>query len=151
MKTAAKDFFSPNEQEDIKMAIMEAELDTSGEIRVHIENTLIGDNLDRAAFIFKKLKMDETAKRNGVLIYLAIQNRRFAIIGDSGINSVVPPNFWDDIKAAMVNHFREGKFSEGLIDAISRTGQQLKLHFPYKTGDKNELSDEISFGSGVEP
>lgn len=148
MKTTAKDFFSLNEQEDIRLAIMDAELDTSGEIRVHIENSLVGDNLDRAAFIFKKLKMDETAKRNGVLIYLAIENRRFAIIGDSGINSVVPPNFWDDIKAAMVNHFREGRFAEGLIDAITLTGQQLKLHFPYKTGDTNELSDEISFGSG---
>lgn len=146
MGTLAKDFFTPQEQEDIKLAIMDAELDTSGEIRVHIENTLTGDNLDRAAYLFRTLGMDKTARRNGVLIYLAIKNRRFAVIGDSGINKVVPENFWDDIKSAMLNQFREGNFADGLIEAIHRTGQQLKLHFPYEKGDVNELPDEISFG-----
>ena len=125
---------------------MNAELDTSGEIRIHIENTCSGEVLDRAAFVFKQLGMNKTARRNGVLIYLAVKNRRFAIIGDSGIHKVVPENYWDDIKAKMLNHFRENHFTEGLIEAISSTGMHLKTHFPHQLNDVNELPDEISFG-----
>jgi len=146
MGTAAIDFFSPQEKEDIQQAIMNAELDTSGEIRVHIENTFTGDVMDRAAYIFKQLGMDKTALRNGVLIYLAVKNRRFAVIGDSGIHKVVPENYWSDIKANMLNHFRENRFSDGLVEAIAATGRQLKKHFPHQRDDVNELTDEISFG-----
>jgi uncharacterized membrane protein len=146
MGTSAKDFFSLQEQEDIKLAIKNAELDTSGEIRVHIENKLNGDVLDRSAFVFKQLGMNKTELRNGVLIYLAVQNRRFAIIGDKGIHQVVPQNYWDDIKANMLNHFRENRFTDGLIEAIASTGNHLKKHFPHQRDDVNELSDEISFG-----
>jgi uncharacterized membrane protein len=146
MAIAAIDFFSKQEKEDIQQAIMNAELDTSGEIRVHIENTVAGDVMDRAAFIFKQLGMNKTEQRNGVLIYLAVKNRRFAIIGDSGIHKVVPENYWNDIKAGMLNHFRENRFTEGLIDAIISTGAQLKKHFPHQHNDVNELPDDISFG-----
>jgi uncharacterized membrane protein len=147
MATQARTFFSPQEKEDIQMAIRNAELDTSGEIRVHIENSCAGDVMDRAAWIFKKLDMHKTHLRNGVLIYLALRNRKFAIIGDLGINNLVPENFWEDIKAEMLNHFRQNQFGEGLIKAIGMTGTQLKKHFPYKTDDINELPDEISFGN----
>ena len=146
MGTAAKDFFTPQEQEDIKLAIMNAELDTSGEIRVHIENTVTGEVMDRAAYIFRTLGMNKTELRNGVLIYVAVRNRRLAIIGDSGIHSVVPENFWSDIKADMLNHFRENRFTDGLIEAIAATGIQLKKHFPHHSNDVNELPDDISFG-----
>ena len=146
MGKAATDFFSRQEKEDIKQAIMNAELDTSGEIRVHIENTFSGEVMDRAAFVFKQLGMNNTRLRNGVLIYLAVKNRRFAIIGDSGINKVVPENFWNDIKSNMLNHFRENRFTEGLIEAIAATGLHLKKHFPHQRDDVNELPDEISFG-----
>jgi uncharacterized membrane protein len=146
MGTAAIDFFSKNEKEEITQAIMNAELDTSGEIRVHIENTFTGDVMDRAAFVFKQLGMNKTEMRNGILIYLAVKNRRFAIIGDSGIHKVVPDNYWDDIKARMLNHFRENRFVDGLIEAITLTGDHLKMHFPRQRDDVNELSDEISFG-----
>lgn len=146
MGTTARDFFSDQEMEDIKLAIMSAELDTSGEIRVHIENTVKGDVLDRAAYIFHKLGMHATEQRNGVLIYLAIKNRRFAILGDLGINRVVPENFWDDIKADMLNHFRENRFTDGLVGAIRSAGIQLKKHFPRHRDDVNELPDDISFG-----
>lgn len=146
MGSTAQDFFSGTEQQAIKLAIENAELDTSGEIRVHIENTVSGDVLDRSAYLFTKLGMDKTARRNGVLIYLAVKNRRFAIIGDAGINQVVPENFWDDIKSQMLLHFREGKFADGLVRAINLAGIQLKKHFPYQKGDVNELSNEISFG-----
>jgi uncharacterized membrane protein len=142
----AKDFFSPAEQDDIHHAIQLSELDTSGEIRVHIEKNCPGEVLDRAAYIFKSLDMHKTKDRNGVLIYLAVNNRKFAIIGDAGINSVVPANFWDDIQSVMLNDFRKGEFTNGLCKAIQSTGEQLKQHFPYQKGDINELNDEISFG-----
>ena len=145
-KTSAKNFFSPEDREAIKQAIMNAELDTSGEIRVHIENTCKGDVLDRAAFIFEKLKIHQTKLRNGVLFYLAIKNRKFAVIGDAGINRVVPDDFWESLKAEMLNYFRDGKFTEGLIYGITRTGEYLRQFFPYQQDDVNELSDEISFG-----
>jgi uncharacterized membrane protein len=144
---SAKEFFTPEQKEDIKLAVMSAELDTSGEIRVHIENSCKGDVLDRAAWVFKELKMHETEKRNGVLIYLAIKNRRFAIIGDVGINQKTGDGFWDEIKLVMLNHFRDSRFTEGLTAAIGMTGEQLKKHFPYQRGDVNELDDEVSFGN----
>lgn len=146
MTKSARNYFSKQQKEDISIAIKSAELDTSGEIRVHIENKCPGDAKDRAANIFGKLKMHETELRNGVLFYLAVKNRKFAILGDAGINQVVPENFWDEIRDIMLNHFREGKFTDGLIEGITMAGAQLKKHFPYQTGDVNELSDEISFG-----
>ena len=141
----AKSFFSPDQQEDIRQAIMNAELDTSGEIRVHIENTCKGEVLDRALVIFNNLEMNKTENRNGVLIYLAVKNRKFAIIGDTAIHAAVTESFWDSIRNKMLNRFRENQFTEGLVEAILETGQQLKKHFPYKRDDVNELSDDISF------
>lgn len=143
----ARDFFTPDDQKAIMEAISAAERETSGEIRVHIENSFKGDVLDQASYLFKKLQMHKTAERNGVLIYLAIRNRQFAIIGDAGINAVVPEGFWDSIKEQMGNHFREGNFREGLIIGIRMSGQKLQEHFPCKKDDQNELSNEISFGS----
>ncbi len=146
MFKSAKDFFSKEQREDIRQAILNAELDTSGEIRVHIESTCKGDVLDRAAFIFDKMGMQKTEKRNGVLFYLAVNNRRFAVIGDTAINAVVPEDFWDELKNILLNHFRDEKFTDGLVEGITRVGTYLKKHFPYEKGDVNELSDEISFG-----
>lgn len=147
MTLSAKKFFTPEQQEDIKQAVLNAELDTSGEIRVHIENSCDGDVMIRAAQLFEKLKMDRTELRNGVLIYLAIENRKFAIIGDTGINTVVPENFWEQIKLNMLNRFRDGEFTLGISEAITAAGTQLKHHFPHHRSDVNELSDDISFNS----
>ena len=141
-----KDFFTKEQREDIRQAVLNAELDTSGEIRVHIETNCKGEVLDRAAFIFSKLGMQKTEMRNSVLFYLAVKNRRFAVMGDKGINAVVPEDFWDDIKNILLNHFREERFTEGLIEGITLVGNKLKSHFPYQTNDVNELSDDISFG-----
>lgn len=146
MSKSASSFFSREQVEDIKQSILNAELDTSGEIRVHIENTCPGEVLDRASFVFNKLGMIDTERRNGVLIYLAIKNRKFAIIGDSGINAVVEKDYWERLKARMLESFREEKFTEGLVNAILDVGKQLKQHFPYSKGDVNELSDDVSFG-----
>jgi uncharacterized membrane protein len=146
MSVSAKDFFSMTEQEEIRLAIQNAELDTSGEIRVHVENSCKGDVLDRAAYVFKQLGMEKTGLRNGVLIYLAIKHRKFAIIGDKGINSVVPAGFWDAIQIEMMDSFRRNEFSAGLCKAIAGVGENLKKYFPYQKDDVNELSDDISFG-----
>jgi len=143
----AVSIFSKEETEDIKQAILNAELDTSGEIRVHVENVCEGDVLDRASYWFDKLKMHETELRNGVLFYLAVKNRKFAVIGDQGINTKVPAGFWDNIRAMMLEHFREGRFAQGLIDGVCLAGENLKKHFPYQKDDVNELPDDISFGT----
>ena len=146
MSPHIRKFFSKEEKDDIKKAILNAELDTSGEIRVHVESECKEEVLDRAAFLFKKLGMENTSYRNGILFYLAINSQKFAIIGDQGINAVVPENFWVDIKTQMSEQFNNGKFADGLSEAISATGKHLKKHFPHHIDDINELPDEISFG-----
>jgi len=142
----AKTLFSQEEKQQIVAAIQEAEKNTSGEIRVHLENSFKGDVLDQAAFTFKKLNMNKTDLRNGVLFYLAVKNKKFAILGDAGINQKVPDNFWDEIKETILKEFSSGNFADGLSKGILMAGEQLKAHFPYQTDDVNELSDEISFG-----
>ena len=146
MGKKARNFFTTEQLDDIKLAIQNAELDTSGEIRVHLETRCEGEVLNRAAQVFDVLHMNDTELRNGVLFYLAIMNRKFAVIGDAGINAVVDPMYWDRIKSRMTDHFRENRFTEGLVQAITETGETLKKHFPHQTGDVNELSDDLSFG-----
>jgi uncharacterized membrane protein len=145
MEIKASTFFTLEERLQIRDAIKEAEGETSGEIRVHLETKLSGNVLDRAAWIFKRIKMHETENRNGVLFYFAVQNKEFAIIGDGGINSKVASDFWDKIKNTLKKHFRNGKYAEGLIEGIIMAGIKLKEHFPHEKDDKNELPDEISF------
>ena len=139
-------FFSREEKELIKSAVKEAELNTSGEIRVHLDNHCKEDVMDRAAWWFEKLEMQGTEQRNGVLFYLAVKDHKFAILGDAGVNALTPDNFWDSIKETMALHFLEGDFATGLKEGILMTGVALKDHFPYQDGDVNELSDDISFG-----
>lgn len=139
-------YFKEADKLQITNAIRVAELNTSGEIRIHIENKCGGDVLDRAAYLFEKLEMHKTALRNGVLFYLAVEDRKFAILGDAGINQKVPGNFWESTKEVVIAKLKEGRISEGLADGIIKAGEQLKAHFPYREDDVNELSDEISFG-----
>lgn len=146
MSKLAITFFSKEEKQRIMQAIAEAEKDSSGEVRVHIDNKCAGDVLDCASHAFAKLKMHKTKLRNSVLFYLAIHSKKFAILGDIGINQKVPENFWDEIKEEMVSAFLNGDYVGGLEQGVLKAGQQLKTHFPYQTDDINELSDEISFG-----
>ncbi len=141
----ASEFLTIEQKAQIRSAIKEAEENTSGEIRVHIESSLRGDVLDRAAWIFKKIGMHKTESRNGVLFYLAVTNKKFAVIGDWGINRKVPKDFWDETKELVARHFREGKYSDGLAQGILSIGRQLKEHFPHKKDDINELPNEISY------
>ena len=142
-----QNYFTEGEKLQITNAIRAAELNTSGEIRIHIEKYCKEDVLDRAAYIFEKLKMHKTDLRNGVLFYLAIEDHKFAIIGDAGINQKVEDDFWEVTKETVLNKFKENKITEGLTGGILMAGEQLKSHFPYQKDDVNELSDEISFGN----
>lgn len=142
-----KQFFNEAERKAIVQAIADAELMTSGEIRLHIEPACKQENvLDRATEVFFQLKMNETAAQNGVLIYLAYNDKKFAILGDKGIDAVVPANFWDGTKEVMAGHFKKGEFLAGVLFAIKETGFHLKQYFPLQHDDKNELSNEISEG-----
>lgn len=141
--------FNDDDQLRIKRAIEKAEAATSGEIRICIEKTCSEDVLDRAANYFTSLDMKKTVLRNGVLIYLSTADRKFAIIGDAGINAVVPANFWDSTKDAMLELFKAGDLTGGIVAGIQLAGEQLKTFFPINDSDKNELSDDIAFMEGT--
>jgi uncharacterized membrane protein len=141
-----EDFLSQEEEQEIVQAICTAEKNTSGEIRVHLEKKTIISAENRAVQVFNELEMHKTKDSNGVLIYVAVENKLFAICGDSGIDKVVPKDFWESTKKVIANNFSRGKFKQGLIDGILLAGQQLKHYFPYDNDDINELSNEISKG-----
>lgn len=137
--------FNEQEQELISVAISDAEKLTSGEIRIAIDKHCKGEVLEVAANYFKKLGMDKTSHHNGVLIYLAHQDHKFAIIGDKGIHKVVPPDFWETTQTAMKAHFAGGNLVQGLIAGISLVGEKLAIFFPHQRGDINELPNDIVF------
>ena len=139
-------FLSDDEEQEIVLAILEAEKNTSGEIRVHIESHTRKNHFDRAKEVFHLLKMDNTKDENGVLIYVAVNDRKFVIFGDKGIDKVVPNNFWHTTRDAIQNQFKKENFKQGIIDGVLSTGKQLESHFPWNHGDINELSDEVSKG-----
>ena len=140
-----KSFFTKIQKESIQKAIEEAEFTTSGEIRVHIDSKCKDDVLTTATKIFEKLGMHKTDLRNGVLIYLAIEDKKFAILGDKGINELVADDFWNETRDIMLNEFKKGEFVTGLCQGIKMAGEKLKTHFPYSKHDKNELTNDISF------
>ncbi|MCH2198745.1 MAG: TPM domain-containing protein [Flavobacteriales bacterium] len=140
------DVFDETAIEKLLAAIASAEKSSSGEVRIHIDNHAKEDLMDRAAFLFEELEMHKTKDRNGVLFYLALLDRKFAILGDVGINTKVPPNFWDSIRDEMQSHFRQGAFIKGLCEGVEKAGEELKRFFPYQKDDVNELPDDISFG-----
>lgn len=141
-----EDFLSKVEEKAIVEAIGLAEKNTSGEVRVHLEKKTNKLHFDRASEVFNTLEMHKTKDRNGVLIYVAVKDKNFVICGDEGIDKKVPPDFWESTKEAIQNQFRNGNFAQGLIDGITKAGEQLKHHFPYQSDDSNELSNEISIG-----
>ncbi|WP_309613620.1 TPM domain-containing protein [Flavobacterium sp.] len=141
-----EDFLTKAEEQEIVGAIGKAEKNTSGEIRVHIEKQTSMAAIDRAMEVFRTLNMENTQERNGVIIYVAVKSKQFAIYGDKGINEKVADDFWNCTKDAMQNHFQHGNFKQGLIDGILNAGEQLQKYFPYADGDTDELSNEISMG-----
>jgi uncharacterized membrane protein len=140
--------FTEQQQQQVQDAIAQAELNTSGEIRVHIDKRCKEEPMKMAIAVFEKLGMHKTEQRNAVLFYLAMDDKKLAILGDKGINEAVPTHFWDEIRDLMVSHFKKGEFTEGLSKGIVMAGEQLKSAFPYQSDDTNELSNEITFEDG---
>ncbi len=138
-------FFSKKEKEQIIVAIREAEKKTSGEIRVHLAGRSREDILAHAGEIFEKIGMTKTTTRNGVLIFLEVKSRRFAVIGDAGIHERIPQGFWDEVARGMGLHFRKNHFADGIVEAVRLTGEELSRYFPRERDDFNELPDEISY------
>jgi uncharacterized membrane protein len=142
--SALEAFLSKQEEEGIVDAIKQAEKDTSGEIRVHLESSTKLDHYERALEVFQQLHMHETELRNGVLIYIAVTDHRFVILGDEGINKVVANDFWESTKDVMQTHFKKSDFAKGIVAGVLQAGKELKNHFPYQLDDEDELSNEIS-------
>ena len=140
--------FTEEEQLRIRKAIQEAETRSSGEIRVCIEKKCSEDVLDRSAKYFYQLNMHKTKLRHGILIYVATVDRKFAIIGDAGINSVVPADFWDSTKEDMLQHFKYGDIVEGIVTGLKIAGEQLQKYFPHTGDNNNELPDDVAFRDG---
>lgn len=144
----SKSFFSRLEEQQLLQAIQEAEQNSSGEVRLHVEPYCPGDPYERAIKLFSELGMQHTSERNGVLFYLAYSDHKFALLGDQGINDKVPAGFWNNIKEQLEASFRQGEFAGPLCLAIRMAGEQLGYYFPYKGDtDKNELSNDISYGA----
>lgn len=143
---SAADFLTETEKQQIVSAIETAEQQTIGEIRVHIEKWCWGDARKRANSVFLQLGMNKTAERTGVLIYIAAKSQKMAIVGDSGINAKVSPDFWKSTLEHSLSCFKEQRFAQGMIDAVTRCAVPLAEHFPKTPGNPNELSNEISFG-----
>ncbi|MEX0288760.1 MAG: TPM domain-containing protein [Flavobacteriaceae bacterium] len=144
--TKVEDFLTTREEQDIVEAILEAERYTSGEIRVHLEATSSLNHYSRAQEVFHLLKMDNTKEDNGVLIYIAVEDKKFVIYGDKGIDTAVPDNFWDSTKDIMQSYFTQGQFKDGIVQGILKAGTELKAHFPWRPNDTNELQNEVSKG-----
>ncbi|TDQ21854.1 TPM domain-containing protein [Tenacibaculum caenipelagi] len=141
-----KDFLTAKEEEEIVLAIRQAERNTSGEIRVHIERTTDVPHYDRALEVFRMLKMFNTQQRNAVLLYIAVDDHKFVIYGDEGINKVVPENFWETTKEVIQKQFQKGDFKQGIIDGVLKAGKELQAHFPWTVDNEDELSNEVSKG-----
>ena len=150
-----EDFLTAEEEGAIIEAIRMSERNTSGEIRVDLAPTSISsappnkkiDAFDRAAEVFDMLHMNNTKQNNGVLIYVAVEDRTLVIMGDKGINDIVGQGFWESTKDIIIKYFKDGDMKQGLVEGIKKAGEQLKKHFPYQKGDINELPDDISVGS----
>lgn len=139
-------FLSKTDEAEIVAAILTAEKNTSGEIRVHIEAEATKSPYERALDVFYELEMNATKDKNGVLIYVAVTDKKFVICGDEGINNVVPKDFWNSTKDVIQAYFKKNNFKQGLIAGILKAGEELKVHFPWQIDDENELSNEISKG-----
>lgn len=141
----ARQFLTKEQEQHIIEAIAEAEENTTGEIRVHIEHHCNQEPLKRAAYIFHELGMDETRRKNGVLIYIATEDHKAAVYAGKAIHEQVENHFWNDVLKILIDHFKKDEYEEGLIDAVIEVGKKIKELYPSGGGDLNELPDEISF------
>lgn len=143
-RDAVRTFLTSDERDRLVDAIRAFERRTSGEIRVHLEERTDESSKDAAARAFEHLGMTRTQDRNGILFFVSVRDRRFAVIGDAGIHAVVPDGFWAGIANRVESRFVEGRYAEGLVEGIQAAGEALARYFPHRPGDVNELPDTIS-------
>jgi len=146
-RIAIEEWLRPDEHNRVREAVRMAEKGTSGEIRVHLDLAILDDVLDHAAYVFHELGMDRTRERNGVLLYVSVPGRKVAVVGDTAIHAQLGDAFWKDVLEEVLAHFRHDRFCDGLCAGVAVLGEKLKKHFPHRADDRNELSDEISFGT----
>jgi uncharacterized membrane protein len=144
--TKKKKFFNKDEEERIMASIRMAETASSGEIRLYVESECADSVEKRTVEIFKKLKMFKTQQRNGVLIYIALDSRKFAIFGDEGIHKKMGFSFWTTEAATLKTFLSDGRIVDGVCKVALDIGEVLKSHFPYQSDDKNELPDMPVYG-----
>jgi len=144
--TYAEKIIDQNKRVRLRQEIERAEKLTTGEIRVFLDDQCKLDILDRTAFLFDQLNMQENNQRNGILIYLSLRDHRFAIIGDAGINAVLDGDYWLQMKDKMTPFFISDQIEEGIVFAIREVASKLKHHFPNSKNDNSDLSDKIVFG-----
>lgn len=137
-------FLGESDLDAVSAAIAAAEAGTSAEIRVHLDARCPGEALARAALVFERLGMHRTAARNGVLIYVSIEDHKLAVLGDRGIHEWVGQAYWDRLVEAVTGHFRGRRFREGLVHAVGEAGAALGRHFPRRPDDVDELPDRVS-------
>jgi uncharacterized membrane protein len=143
-RDAVRTFLDADERQRVIHAIRQFEEGTSGEIRVHLEERIDGPATDAAARVFARLGMTKTRERNGVLFLVGVRDRRFAVVGDAGINDVVPRGFWNGVVERVEGRFADGRYADGLVEGITLAGTALAEHFPPRTDDINELPDDLS-------
>lgn len=146
VEQAVRQFLGEEDFAAIDQAIKAFEKRTSGELVVSFQLISRGDPYREGRRIFKRLKLHQTRERNAVLVVIFLNSRKFAVLGDQGIDEKVPAGFWDQTVATMGAHFREQRYREGLVEGIQLLGGQLAEHFPYREDDVDELSDEVRFG-----
>lgn len=139
-------FLTSEQEAELVQAIARAEMKTSGEIRVHLEQIPCNNALQRAQEVFFLLNMEKTQHQNGILFYVNTTSKQFALIGDEGIHKKVTELFWESTKNEVIFHFKKGEFYNGLLKGIKKVGEQLQYFFPYLPNDVNELPNEISKG-----
>lgn len=142
---SSNNFLNEKQEKHIIKAIADAERMSSAEVRVHIEHHCKRDPLERAARIFHELGMDQTQQQNGVLIYIASEDRKAAVYAGKGIHKQVEDHFWNDVLNVILEHFKEQQYEQGIAEAVKKVGAKIKVLFPYQDGDVNELKDDISY------
>ncbi len=137
-------FLTAAEEQRVLGAVRAFETRTSGEIRIHLAGGTRADVLAEARETFERLGMTATAQKNGVLFFVSVAARRFAVLGDSGIHAKVDDAFWERLARDVEARFRRGDVAGALVFGIETAGAALAAHFPHQAGDRNELPDDIS-------
>ncbi len=135
----AKDLFTEEEQAEVRIAIQHSEERTSSPIKVHIEGHCKEDTIERASTVFEQLQLHKAELRNGILFYLAIKDKAFAVIGDVGVQNALHKDFWNQISELMLNYFQQGEFVKGLVEGVLEAGKQLEVHFPNNGNNPSQL------------